>query len=312
MRRTLALLLALAMVVSLAACGNEPVSTEPPQTQAPVETNPPATLPNVTVENSATYLQLSISYADGDYRLLSAYDDGAGMAYVEYVGEEKKVASFDLSVLHYFTAALEETGLAALDGTQVTGNGSDYGSMYVAFGDESYMTADYSGKVSQEFLDAYQAMEAYFKALMADVPVYVPQPQMIGEVNEDALAEIMAVLEGSGLEALDTFYISDGETLAVEGVTNVTTCGPAMMTTAYSFVVATVEGEKDINAVRAYFAENMNWNQWVCVRANSATIAQKGNMVLCLMGSGDLYGQSLLGIRNAGWTELETFEDPGV
>lgn len=321
MKKRTAILLALVMVFVLAACGPQPAAdpTEP-QTAPATEPEAAVTIPDVTVENSANYIQLSISYEDGTYVALTAYDDGMGAAYLEYLGDVKKVATMDLGILDAITAELENCGLAALNGANEVGDGFDSASMYVAFPDETYWGAGYTGFISAEFLAAYEKMDAYFQTLLADVPEYVPQPVVMGDVNADALAAVTTVLENSGMEPLDMFCIMDvpaadaftaGLTSA-DGIVNITSCGPVMMATAYSFVIATVEEDAAIENVRKDFASNLDWAKWVCVSAEKALIAQQGSMVVCVMASGDLYTQTAAAIEAAGWTEIEVFENPNI
>lgn len=319
MKKLTALLLALTMVFTLAACGAAPAPTEP-HTVPATEPEVTPTVPDVTVENPATYISLSISYADGSYVYLTAYDDGMGGAAVEYQGDVKKVATMDLRVLHAITAEMENCGLEALNGENVEAEGSDFASMYVSFADESYWGADYTGQVTDEFMTAYRKLDAYFQNLLADVPEYVPQPFVMGDVNADVLAAMTGILEASGLEPLDAFCISDvpaeeafvAGLSGAEGITNITSCGPMMMATAYSFVIATVEEEAAIEAVRRDFEANLDWAKWVCVVADHALIAQKDNMVVCVMGAGDLYGKTEAAIEATGWTEIEVIENPGM
>ena len=312
----------LLLVVCLlcAACGTAPADPTVPTT--PVETTPEdaATQPQVTVDVPANYISLSISYEDGTYASLTAYDDGMGATYVEYQGDVKKVATMDQGILFAITTELADCGLAALNGANEVGDGFDSASMYVSFPDETYWGAGYTGFISEEFLTGYEKMDAYFQDLLADVPEYVPQPQVIGEVNADALAAVTTVLENSGMEPLDMFCIMDvpaadaftaGLTTA-DGISSITSCGPAMMATAYSFVIAAVENEASIEAVRKDFQDNLDWAKWVCVSAEKALIAQQGNMVVCVMASGDLYAQTAAAIEAAGWTGIETFENPAL
>ena len=312
MKKAIAMLMVLAMLLACAACGREPA---PQPTETTPATEPEATIPDVTVENPANYIQLSISYEDGTYASLSAYDDGAGMACLEYQGEVKKVASFDPKILHAITAELEEWGLAALNGENLVGDGFDSASMYVAFSDGSYWGASYTGFISEEFLAGYEKMDAWFRELMADVPAYVPQPVVMGEVDGDILAEMMTVLENSGLDPLDMFYISsDAYSPAVSdapGVAAMAECGPMMSTSAYSFTIVKLEDEAGIDAIRQKFAANLDWNRWVCVSASNALIARKGNMVVCMMGGDALYTMTARAIENAGWTEIETYSRNG-
>lgn len=316
MKKLFALLLAVALLC--AACGTAPADpTVPTDPTTPEET---ATQPQVTVDVPANYISLSISYEDGTYAALTAYDDGMGGAYVEYLGDVKKVATLDQGILFAITTELADCGLAALNGANEVGDGFDSASMYVSFPDETYWGAGYTGYISEEFLAGYEKMDAYFQDLLADVPVYVPQPVVMGEVNADALAAVTTILENSGMEPLDMFCIMDvpaadaftaGLTSA-DGIANITSCGPAMMATAYSFVVATVEDEAAIENVRKDFEANLDWAKWVCVMAEKALIGQKDNMVVCVMASGDLYTQTAAAIEAAGWTEIQVFENPDM
>ena len=171
MKRIIALLLTVALALSLAACGADPAPTEP-GTQPPEDTQSEnqVILPDVTVDNPVTYFQMSIYHEDGTYLSLTAYDDGMGQAYLEYVGNVKKVVTMDLSALHAVTAAMEEAGLEALNDQHVMGEGTDSASMYASFADESYWGTDFTGTISVEFLEAYEKMDLWFAGLLADVP----------------------------------------------------------------------------------------------------------------------------------------------
>ena len=122
------------------------------------------------------------------------------------------------------------------------------------------------------------------------------------------------------MEPLDMFTIMDvpaeeaftaGLTSA-EGISSITSCGPMMMATAYSFVIATVEDDAAIAAVRKDFESNLDWAKWVCVSAEKTLIAQQGSMVVCVMASGDLYAQTAAAIEANGWTDIEVFENPNM
>jgi len=84
------------------------------------------------------------------------------------------------------------------------------------------------------------------------------------------------------------------------------------MTTAYSLVIVTLEDASKAEAVSGDFESNLDWRKWVCVAPSNALIAQKDNMVLCLMAGDSLYTQTLTGIEAAGWTVTKTLENPDM
>lgn len=330
MNRFYALILTLALLLTISACGpaapaetTAPAGTTvPAETTAPAETQPNVTVPAETVENPITFFTVSMGESFDAMRSINAYDDGFGKVYVEYVGDIKKVGTFDPAIFHTMTVELEKSGLAALNGQSVWEEGEKIGSMYVQFADGSYYSCDFSGTIPQEFTDGYAVMDAWFAQLTESLPEYVPQPMVMGEVDEALLSELMGILNTSGMEYLDTYTISQipmDESFAfmagltgTDGITGGAACSPMMITTAYSLVIVTVEDESKIDAVRADFANNINWAKWVCVSASEAMIAQKGNMVICLMGSEGLYAQTASAITENGWTNPETFSNPNM
>ena len=316
MKKFLCIILALSLLLTFAACVAEPV--EP--TDQPTDTEPSSELPEQTnAENPVTYFSMGMGDSL-EYRNLTAYDNGDGTVYVEYVGDEKKVGNLDSGVLELITATLEGTGLSELNGKSEYADGDAYASMYIQYEDGSFLTADFSGSIPQEFTTGYEAMEAHFQSLTEEMSAYVPQPAIMGEVNEDILTAIMEILNTSGMGALDSLSISDvpvDENFSYstglsssEDVVAAAVCSPMMMTTAYSLVIVTAEEADDIDEIREDFANSMDWRKWVCVAPSNALIAQKGNMVLCLMGSDELYQQTADAAEAAGWTNLLTLENP--
>ncbi len=325
-RSGIALLLALVMALSLAACTGNNDATDPTETQGtePTETTQPTENQGTepSMENAVTYFNMSLSETYDRYDYINASDDGMGGVYVEYVGDVKKVGSFGPEALNTISAKLAETGLAELNGEQVYEDGEASASMYIEFADGTMLTASYSGTIPQEYLDGYAAMVACFQELTAELEIYVPQAQVIGEVNADALAAMQEILNNSGMEGLDGLMISDvamdeffGQSVGlsnVDGITSGTLCSAAMMTTPYSVVIVTLESEDLVQDVRADFETNMGWTKWVCVSPTSALVAQNGNMVICLMGSDTMFQQTATAIENAGWTEITTLDNPNM
>ena len=98
----------------------------------------------------------------------------------------------------------------------------------------------------------------------------------------------------------------------MEGITSGTSCAPMMLSSAYSFVLVTVDDEDDADDVCEDFADHIAWNKWICASASHTMTAQKGRMALCLMGTGDYYEKTAGAIRDAGWEDIEEFTNPDM
>ena len=320
--RILCVLMSAVLLLSMAACGAPaaPAETTAPTQPAPQETVE-ATQP-AEVENPVAYFSLSLGENYENIHSLTAYPNEDGTVHVEYVGEEKKVGELDALTLHGIAAAFEKSGLAALNGQDAYSDGEANGSMYVQFADETFAAAGFSGSIPEAYTQGYAAMDAYFKALVAELPVYVPQPMVMGDVDTFLLDTMNQILYGSGMEPLDAFSISQlalDDTFGfaaglscTEGIVNAVSCAPMMMTTAYSLVIVTLEDASQAESVCGDFESNLDWRKWVCVAPSNALLAQKDNMVLCLMADGGMYSQTLTGIEAAGWTVVKTLNNPDM
>lgn len=312
MKKIIALLMTL-VLLSLTACTN----AEPAATAA--TTQPTEPVEQVTVENPLKSLYLSLNTENGEYFYLNAFDDGTGGVQVEMQADVRKVATMEAWVLHGITKALSESGLEALNGKNMTADGMAGCSVFGEYADGSILGASTTGQLTAEFTDGYAAMEEYFRRLLQATPVYVPQPMVQGDVDEAQKQEILTVLNGSGIDALDGFVLSAvakdafmGHTLGMRDTTHVvsaTNCSHMIQPYAYSLVIVQVDDSANIDAVRKDLAENLNWAKWVCVTASDAVIAQKGDLVLCLMGGGDAFEGTKQSIENAGWEAIQAYED---
>ena len=322
MKRFIAMILAAVMVLSMAACGNQSeTTTAAPETttEAPVETTTAAPV----VEGPAvTFFSLSLGENYENIKSMTAFpsEDGSGNIHVEYVGDVKKVGEISADGWAAITAAMAQTQLASLNGQDAWGDGEANGSMYVEFADGTMAAVGFSGEIPAAYTDGYAIMDSCFAALTAELEVYVPQPMVMGEVDATLLAEMNAILSGSGIQALDSFAI--GQVMKDEyfaytvgltsdaGISSAANCAPMMMTTAYSLVIVTLEEGTDAAAVAADFEKNMDWTKWVCVAPTDAMTAVKDNMVLCLMAANETYTQTAAGITAAGWTTVNTLTNP--
>lgn len=311
----------LALTLMLCACGQntEPMENDPSTVPATTE----ATIPTYeTVENPVTYFSLSLGEDYENIRRMDVFANEDGTVHVEYVGDVKKVADMDANVFHGITASFRNTDLPELNGQDVYDEGKANGSMYVEFADGTMVAVGFSGNVPETFRTGFAAMDAFFAEMMTSVPVYVPQPVVMGEVDEALLNSMTEILSHSGIEALDGFTISQVEkddyfafTLGLssgEGIAAGANCAPMMMTTAFSLVIVTLEEGTDAQSVCQDFEKTMDWRKWVCVAPSNAMIAQKGNQVLCIMAAGQVYEGIAQAIRQTGWTEVKTLHNPDL
>jgi hypothetical protein len=151
---------------------------------------------------------------------------------------------------------------------------------------------------------------------MADVPVYVPRPVVEGEPDADALKAMEDLLTLSGADPLDMFVIAevpmdDGFTAMMglsktDGIVSGLSCAHMMSAVAFSCMIATAESEAAVATIAEDFAANIQWNRWVCVSATNAVVATKGNQVLCLASTGDLFTNLANTAMATDWTVVDS------
>lgn len=324
MKKVFCLLMALTVVLSMAACGAEPAPTAPATT---VPTEPtPTTVPQTETEpevlNPIAHMNLSMNMTTDENFYMTAYTNEDGTAHIEYMGQVKKVGELDDQILYTLAGAMEKTGLAAFQGRSEYEEGEAGGYFYVSYADGTTIFADFTGTVPQEFADAYTAMEAVFQQLTADLPDYVPQASVVGEVDPALLAALQEILNNSGIPnqdglmispiAKDEFFPTAAGLTDKYGIRAAASCSAMMMTTPYALTVVELDENGTMSYVCADFERRLDWGKWVCVMPDFALIAQKDNMALCLMGSGELYSQTAAAIENAGWTVVKTLENPNT
>lgn len=323
--RGICLALTLVLAFSLTACvGNNGGETTAPSTEPTTEpTTAPVTTAPVVSGPALSYFSLSYGESYDSQSYISIIDNTDGTATVSYQGEVRKDGTVDASILASLVSEFANSGLVELNGQDEWGEGEASGSMYVEYTDGTAVSANFGGTVPQAFIDGYTVMDAAVAALIAEIPEYVPEAAVMGNVDETVLNEMKNII-GSTSMPLDTLVINeialdDAETFgfnaglsSAEGIVNAANCNSMMMTSAYSLVIVTVEDAANIASVRADFEANMDWNKWVCVRPTGALIAQKDNMVICLMAMDQSYTETAAAITAAGWTEIATFTDPAM
>jgi hypothetical protein len=320
--RGICLALTMVLAFSLTACGGDkPVDTTPSTT--PATTAPATSVPETTTgaENVVAMNYFSLSYGENfdSTSYISIYDNEDGTATVDYQGEIRKSGTVDASIFEALAAEFAKSGLVEMNGAEEWNEGEASASMYVTYADDTFVSANYGGTIPQAFIDAYNAMDTAVQALIADIPEYVPEAAVMGNVDETVLAEIKGIIGNTSMP-LDSLVINEilmDENFAFnaglsksEGIANAANCNSMMMTTAYSLVIVTVEDAANIASVRADFEAGMDWRKWVCVQPTNALIAQKDNMVLCLMAMDQTYTETEAAINAAGWTEVTTFANP--
>lgn len=326
--RTIALLLVLVLMLAGCTAAKPGTTTEPAQTTVPAAPEQTTAANDATVAGQdsvegkeITFFSVNLNPDGMTNHYMMAYPNDDGTAYVEYVGDVKKIGeAMDVAVMEQVAAALVQSGMADLNGQEVYGDGAGIASAYVEYSDGSVVMVSFGGDIPQAYQDAYAKLEAGFQALTAELEVYVPMPMIADDVDAAAKDELMAILQASGIVELDMFQISNvvkddsfGFMMGLssaEGIAVGTNCGAMMITTPYSLVIATLEEGADAEAIRNDFVNSLDWQKWVCVMPTGALVAQKGNMVLCLMGADGMYDQTVQAITDCGWENLEAIDSP--
>ncbi len=326
MKRFLALLLAVLMIVSCTACGKDKNEGSDADDRI-YDANKVYDLPeSITVsesDNPITYFNIYLgNNTTGETKYVTVTMSEVSTCDIDYMIDERKVGKFVPEAIYAVADAFEKSGLTVLNGQSVYEDGDEYCSVFVQYADGTAVSFDFSGAIPDNFTNGWNAITDYFKKFADVLPKYVPQPTVAEGVDETVLAEMMGIFGKTEIEGIDTFTISSipmdeffGMTAGLsksEGITNGTLCAPMMITTPYSLVIVTVEDKANVETVRADFETSLDWQKWVCVVPNNALIAEKDNMVLCLIGSDDLYNKTADAIGEAGWKNAKEFDNPGM
>lgn len=327
MKKIIALLLAMLMLLSFAACGgtnNE--TTAPDTTEETTEAATEETTEGTTESGTAAQGLDSISLTYGqnldNIQMMNVYNNGDGTYSVDYMGQIRKVGSLDAAAMETIDQALQSSGLLELNGQSEYQEGEASGSYYVSYADGTMYSADFSGVVPEAFVNGFTAMDTCFQSITADIPEYVPEPMLVGEVAESDRAALDAILANMTLDMPDSYMISGvakdeyfASTVGLssdEGIASGVSFSAMMMTTAYALNIVTVEDGTSVDTVAEDFNTTLDWAKWVCVMPSNALIATKDNQVLCLMGSDDLYNQTVSAIEAAGWTTVQALTNPDM
>lgn len=314
-----AFLLALVMVLSFAACSNnESAETTDPETTAPATTVPEAVYEGPMLTD--LYMSMGLNEV---YNTMSVFVYEEGDVSVEYSGAVRKVGSMDKAFVEALSAKFAASGLMELNGTEEYGESLDSLSVTASFDDGSSISISYYGsEIPEAAVTAYNAVDAAMQELLADMPEYVPQPLVMGEIAEADRAAIDGILEHIELENPEAYAINGlpmdeyfASAVGLSDVTNVVS-GVQFMSMmmggeAYALnIVSVADGASE--AVCADFENSIDWLKWVCVQPSDALIATNGNHVLCLMATGDTFTMTKTAIETAGWTVVTGLTNPNL
>lgn len=327
MKKIIALLLAMLMLLSFAACGGTNNETTAPDTteettEAATEETTEGTTESGTTAQGLDSISLTYGQNLDNIQMMNVYNNGDGTYSVDYMGQIRKVGSLDAAAMETIDQALQSSGLLELNGQSEYQDGEASGSYYVSYADGTMYSADFSGVVPEAFVNGFTAMDTCFQSITADIPEYVPEPMLVGEVAESDRAALDAILANMTLDMPDSYMISGvakdeyfASTVGLssdEGIASGVSFSAMMMTTAYALNIVTVEDGTSVDTVAEDFNTTLDWAKWVCVMPSNALIATKDNQVLCLMGSDDLYNQTVSAIEAAGWTTVQSLTNPDM
>lgn len=315
MKRIFAFLLVVVMVMSFAACGGKKTdsNTTVPETTVPETTGPDAS----TDEVSVTYFSIYYSETPDSYQVLSAFPDESGVT-ISYQAEIRKEGTVDASAMATIYDAYKNSGLPALVGMQEYVEGPS-ASFSVSYSDGTMEEGYLYGELPEEFFNGLAAMKTCFETVTAELPEYVAQPVINGELADSDKVSLDAILAEMELPYIDNYAITGlvkDDTFAVmaglssaDGIATGLTFSPMMITTPYSLVLVTLEEGADANAIVANFEQNLDFAKWICVSASDALIATKDNQVICVMGSDQLFSLTNDAITAAGWNVVKNIHN---
>lgn len=341
MKKILALLLALVMLFSVAALiagcddGNKKGSSsskndkddeDEDETTAPEgdgeTTAPEGGETTDPAGDAAEYKAVTDFYFSLNDQYIMAIDNGDGTISVDMTADIVKRGNVDASAWQTISEGLAVSGYHTLEEIY-EGEGIEYGSLSVSFGEEGFFMSECYGAMPEAFTAVFDAMVACFKEVTKDLPEYVAVPMEMGEIADSDRAALDAILADLTLPTTaDSFAINGiakDEYFAVSlglssdsGIISGLSFSPMIMSVAYSLNIVTLESASNANAVAQDFESNIDWLKLICVQPENAYIAIKDNQVLCLMGSGDFYADCVVAIEAAGWTVYSTVANPNM
>lgn len=317
-----AFLLALIMVLSFAACGGEAEKETEPAAE-PTTTEPATEAPAV---DAPVMKDFSMNYSVDYVPVISlyVYDNGDGTYAVSYTGAVRKEApAMDASVMTQIAEAYANSGLDAFNGQEVYGEGAVSVNFYATLADDTAVSATLAGEIPEGLMDAYNKMDEAVQEILADVPEYIPEPMVMGEIAENDKAAMDAILENLNIPNADSFALvnieknDDFASTAGLSSNDSTVSGVKLQNmmmggAVYDLSLVTLADGVSAESVAQDFEDCIDWMAWVCVFPNEGLIATKDNQVLRLLGSETLFADTKAAIEAAGWTVVTTLENPNV
>ena len=345
MKKIFACLLAVAMLLSFAACGEEATtevkdttpSTTAPSTTAPNVTEPDVTEPDVTEptatepaaeivplpESEITYFSLTCTDENGGYISLAAYTSlDSDDINIEMQTDVLKMGVADPSAMATIYERAQEVNFGGMNGMSSYTDGNAYGDFYIEFADGTVLSGMFGGTIPAEFNVAMGGMIVCFDELTANMEAPLSAPTEMGEIAENDKNAVYEIIEAMNVTDLGAFAISgiamdENFTWAAglsssEGIISAVSFAPMHGSTPYSLVIVSLAEGTDAEAIITDFAESIDWLKLVCVVPEQAVIATKDNQVLMFSGSADLFTMTTTAIEACGWTIVNELTNPDM
>lgn len=306
MKKYISLFLTLVCVLSLIGCNKEQQGNKSGVWSLPTS------MESVEVEDPITYLLLRME-KKGEYDyIINVWENENGQCQVNYNVEQHKEGVFDKAVFHNITAIVNNAKLDGFERTAVS-EGDESATLNVTYQSGKTILSDLVGQVPEDFKVSFEQVNEFFLELMTELPLAEIKATVEGEVNEEILAEINAVLkEVKHLDNFHIFGINDEDlsySLGLKNTENVVSgavCAPEMSTTLFRLKIVSLNDTSNVKSTAEDFVSNIDWNQWVCVLPDKAWIGIKDNLVLYVIGDDMSVVETAMGAKNAGWKEYES------
>lgn len=315
MKRILSAVVICAMALSLAACGNTNGSNNGHGGSSAGVTvaNPVTSFSGSYGKNPEDVIYLNVSPAQNEGKVMIDY----------VVGDKQTRGTVDASLMHALASVYEKSDLAALNEKSSYEEGEAIGTLYMDFADGSIFTCDFGGKIPDEFVSGFEALQKEIESAMENMEPYRAQVHFDDDVNAEAKAELNALFAHLSNQALENNAVSnvaaDDANYAyntglenADGIANTTVAMNMMGTVPHSIALFQLADGTDSAAIQQSLMTNADWRKWVCVSPNVALTATKGNNVLFAMTLTEISEELVPALQAEGWTVTATAENPDL